>query len=198
MVGWDWFEEDPEDDLSDPQRVFLAVLRVRARSWGCTPDHTQLVEPGRPGDEWCALMDVSTKAGASVGNGLILVAIAVAFAGTGPLAHRDRTGPAPPLRRLPGADRPERRHSCSERRDQRRPVQVNEDVVVIGVCLSTVRRSRSQLTLVVTAEQTPRRTTWATYRSQRPTTDHSHRDAARANMRASGFPPVRGTLATCR
>jgi hypothetical protein len=81
MVEWDWFEEDPEDDLSEPQRAFLAALRVRARSWACTPDHTQLVEPGWPGDEWCALMDVSTKASARVGNGCILVTIAVAFDG---------------------------------------------------------------------------------------------------------------------
>lgn len=79
MVEWDWFEEDPEDDLSDPQREFLAALRVRARSWACTPDHTQLVEPGGAEDEWCALMDVSTKVGSRSGNGHILVTIAVAF-----------------------------------------------------------------------------------------------------------------------
>ena len=81
MVEWDWFEEDPEDDLSDPQREFLAALRVRARSWACTPNYTVLVEPGRPGDEWRALMDVATKAGATAGKGSILVTIAVAFDG---------------------------------------------------------------------------------------------------------------------
>lgn len=82
MIEWDWFEEDPEDDLSDAQREFLAALRVRARSWSCTPNHTQLVEPGRPGVEWRALMDVSTDAGAIDGHGSNLVTVAVAFDGT--------------------------------------------------------------------------------------------------------------------
>lgn len=62
MLQFDWFEEDPEDDLSTAQRAFLAALRERARSWPCTPNYTQLVEPGDGREAWGAILDVGTQA----------------------------------------------------------------------------------------------------------------------------------------
>lgn len=66
--------EDPEDDLSTAQRVFLAALRERARSWPCTPNHTQLVEPGGGREKWGAILDVGAQTEKS-----ILISVGVFF-----------------------------------------------------------------------------------------------------------------------
>lgn len=74
MLQFDWFEEDPEFDLSTAQRTFLAALRERARSWPCTPNHTQLVEPGGMSETWDAILDVPTPA-----EDYILITVGVFF-----------------------------------------------------------------------------------------------------------------------
>lgn len=74
MRQFEWFEQDPEDDLSTAQRSFLAALRERARSWPCAPNQTQLVEPRVGCGMWGAILDVSTPVGTS-----ILITVGVFF-----------------------------------------------------------------------------------------------------------------------
>ena len=75
MIDFDWFEEAPEDALSHAQRAFLAALRDRARSWSCTPNHTQLSEPDGACNDWRAILDVVSE----VADHAILVTVAVGF-----------------------------------------------------------------------------------------------------------------------
>lgn len=77
MLQFDWFEEDPEDDLSTAQRAFLTALRERARTWPCTPNYTQLVEPGGGRETWGAILDVAAQPEKS-----ILITVGVFFDGT--------------------------------------------------------------------------------------------------------------------
>jgi hypothetical protein len=71
MVQSDWFEDDPEFELSGEQRVFLAALRERASSWSCSPSDTQIVEPGN-----CASWQVVVDVNAPFDNqGLITVGV---------------------------------------------------------------------------------------------------------------------------
>ncbi|MEY9873300.1 hypothetical protein ABH931_002782 [Streptacidiphilus sp. MAP12-33] len=77
MLQFDWFEEDEEDDLSDAQRAFLAVLRSRTGEWPCRPQDTQLVEPEDHCPRWRAVLDVTSEL-----EPLILFTIGVCFDGT--------------------------------------------------------------------------------------------------------------------
>ena len=75
MLEFDWFEEDPEFALSEAQRAFLAALRDRARSWPCTPNYTQLVEPDAACNDWRAILDVCSE----IADHLTLVTVGVGF-----------------------------------------------------------------------------------------------------------------------
>ncbi|WP_329562098.1 hypothetical protein [Kitasatospora sp. NBC_01266] len=61
MNEFDWFEEDKEDDLSQAERAFLAHLRMRARTWSCRPQNTELVKPEDGYPYWRAVLDVSVE-----------------------------------------------------------------------------------------------------------------------------------------
>lgn len=79
MLEYDWFDEDPEWLLDDSQLAFFATLRERARSWSCTPNHTEIAEPDGACDEWRAILDVTSEV---PGDFLGLVTVGVSFDGT--------------------------------------------------------------------------------------------------------------------
>ncbi|WP_035805192.1 hypothetical protein [Kitasatospora mediocidica] len=79
MIELDWFEEDEEDDLSQAERAFLALLRMRARTWSCGPQNTELVKPADGCRCWRAVLDLSVE---MEPRGLGLVTVGVCFDGT--------------------------------------------------------------------------------------------------------------------
>lgn len=81
MIECDWFEEDPEDEFSDAQRAFLAMLRERSRSWPCGPQHTQVVVPEGSSWPWCAVLFVNSQI-----ENLEVISVGVCFDGASILA----------------------------------------------------------------------------------------------------------------